>query len=332
MQPDVYLQHESSANIDRHGRVLYGSISDLDIVTSQSADIERRVVYPDKKQFGIVLTHDVDHVYFSIEKKVRYAIRTIGARKWSHIKHLLHTPCSMHNPLLNTQKIIDLENRYGATSTFFVMAATDEDSRYDVADTKELLQFLISHNREVGLHASYTSYTNSEQIKTEKARLEAVLGVPVVGIRQHYLRFNRSTWQAQAAAGFQYDATLGYADRIGFRNGMIRPFVAFDENNQSLPLIAIPLGIMEGTLYARQYMNIPFVPDIETAWQACREVLDEVKRVGGCVSILWHPDQFDDVLHPNSMALYERILQYGAEHDAWMTSGAEVIKYLQENT
>ena len=50
---------------------------------------------------------------------------------------------------------------------------------------------------------------------------------PVEGIRQHFLKYNNPlTPRIHEKAGLLYDATLGFAEQIGFRNSYAGPFQA----------------------------------------------------------------------------------------------------------
>jgi len=82
-------------------------------------------------------------------------------------------------------------------------------------------------------------------------KLEKVLGKKIVGYRNHYLKFKvPETWGLPKEAGFKYDTTLGYADCVGFRNGMCHPFKPFDLNiNSYINILEIPLIIMDRTLF-----------------------------------------------------------------------------------
>lgn len=83
-------------------------------------------------------------------------------------------------------------------------------------------------------------------LAAQKQRLEAALGRPVVG----YL----------SRAGFCCEATIGYADGIGFRGGVCYPFKAYDlKAGREIDILEIPLAVMdrtfEGYMLARRRKN-----------------------------------------------------------------------------
>ena len=99
-----------------------------------------------------------------------------------------------------------------------------------------MLYEVITHERghEIGLHPSYRTYLSPQQIKREFRilRHEAELaGIRQEqwGGRQHFLRWKApDTWQGWEEAGLQYDSTLGYSDRPGFRCGTCYEYPVFN--------------------------------------------------------------------------------------------------------
>ena len=154
-----------------------------------------------------------------------------------------------------------------------------------------------------------------------------ILGEEIIGIRQHYLRFDiRKTWEIQDQAGFKYDTTLAFPDQAGFKNGMCLPFLTFDPQSlKQNKLVEIPLVIMDAALSG--YMQL----SLKQSWELIQKLLDTVRELQGVITILWHNDRFDALTHPKSAALYEKILQYGQGTNAWMTSGENIYKHWKQN-
>ena len=76
---------------------------------------------------------------------------------------------------------------------------------------------------------------------------------------------------------------MGYADLIGFRAGMSRPFRAFDvAANRPLNLTIHPTAAMDATL--NRYMGL--TPN--EALDALEQLAQEVKDVDGVLTLLWH--------------------------------------------
>lgn len=278
------------------------------------------VDYPDGAPFAVCLTHDIDSIYQSILAKGMNIYRSFKKRDFSGILRYTGQIRSRKIPLCNFTQIMDLEEKYGAKSTFFFMAETpgECDYAYDIEDAAPEIGNIIDRGWEVGLHGGHTAYLNPQEMKEKKERLEKVTGKPVIGYRNHYLRFRvPDTWEYLSQAGFLYDTTLGYADCAGFRNGMCHPFRPFNLNTgKEIDIMEIPLVVMDGTF--PHYMRIP----IDRAWVMIKQLIDRVEVCHGVMTILWH----NTFMEGEGMRVYEKLLQYSQERGAWMTNAASLFK------
>ena len=152
--------------------------------------------------------------------------------------------------------------------------------------------------------------------------MEKVLGKKVVGYKNHFLKFKvPDTWSLLEKAGFKYDSTSGYADCVGFRNGMCHPFKPFNLNTgKEIDILEIPLTIMDCTLF--DYMRL----DFGKAWDITKMLIDIVEKHKGIITILWHNTYMVD----DKLKFYEKILKYCYEKEAWMTSGEEIRTWWRE--
>src|SRR5207248_7757008 len=92
----------------------------------------------------------------------------------------------------------------------------------------------------------------------ERRRLMEVAGASVHGLRFHNLRGGYGALPAVAAAEFEYDSSLGFAEEPGFSAGIARPFRPYDrEQDRPLDLIEIPLALMDTSLLSRRYLGLP---------------------------------------------------------------------------
>jgi peptidoglycan/xylan/chitin deacetylase (PgdA/CDA1 family) len=229
------------------------------------------------------------------------------------------------HPYWNFHKIMELEEKYDATSSFYFLAhePEEQDYRYSLETIKDDIRYIDARGWEVGLHGSHESYNNYDDLLKRKEKLESILGKPVIGYRNHYLRFKTpDTWELLSKAGFKYDTTFGYNDCAGFRNGMCHPFKPFNLNTgKEIGIIEIPLTIMDGTLLG-DYMRL----DFEAAWNLVEELIDKVEQCRGVITILWH----NHYMQGEKLNFYERILKYCYEKDAWMTSGRQIYEWYSQ--
>jgi peptidoglycan/xylan/chitin deacetylase (PgdA/CDA1 family) len=277
------------------------------------------VEYPNNAPFAVCLTHDIDLVYQSIPSK---GLATLRALKQGELTEALHSITRMRSkklPFCNFSAIMDLEEKYGAKSTFFFMAEKpgEQDYAYNIEDLETDIGEIIDRGWEVGLHGGHTAYLNAHEMREKKVRLEKVTHKRILGYRNHYLRFRvPDTWECLSKAEFQYDATFGYADCAGFRNGMCHPFSPFNLNtNHEIEILEIPLTIMDGTL-DQTYMRL----DGRSRWEFVKMLINRVAGFHGVFSLLWHNTSMDG----GNLELFEKILGYCHERKAWMTSGSNI--------
>jgi len=152
-------------------------------------------------------------------------------------------------------------------------------------------------------------------------RLNRVCSTPVSGIRQHFLKYRiRTTPQLQIRAGLTYDATLGFAERIGFRNSYAFPFMLYDfKKHESMDIWQIPLNVMDTTLL--EYMSVPVESIIETV----QPVLNEVSRFHGVFSLLWHNSSLDEEEYRGIGPQYQKLLEHIAGSGFTSLTGARMV-------
>lgn len=285
--------------------------------------------YPANKKFAICLTHDVDDLYPPFTHQMLSSLTCLKNGDWSGFKgHLLWQAKGKEaSPYWNFQKIIELEQKYKAKSTFYFMATARDPKRfrYNIEDLADELKFIVESGWEVGLHGGYYAFNDLSAIKREKQRLEKVLDREVIGYRNHYLRLQvPHTWALLEKCGFKYDSTYGYTDRAGFRNGMCHPFRPYNlQAQQWMGIYELPLHVMESAIF--ESVNPP------AAWELIKGLLGQVERNKGVLTVLWHNNVFSCPFRAGWSELYENILQYGQEKQAWMTSAEEIWRWWQEN-
>lgn len=288
------------------------------------------VSYPEDKKFAICLTHDVDDIYPPLSHLVLACLDSLKKLDWSQFKEHLFWQIKgkQFSPYLNFREIIAIEEKYNAKSSFYFITATKDPRRfrYNIEDIKDELVNIVERGWEVGLHGGYYSYNDLEAIKLEKSRLEKVLGKEVIGYRNHYLRLEvPKTWAILEKCGFKYDTTYGYTNRVGFRNGMCHPFKPYNLFTKKLMgIYQIPLHIMDGTLF-------DLTNSFNRAWDITKNLIDTVEKYQGVLTVLWHNNVFSCPFRSKWKLLYERILKYGSERNAWMTSAEEFCRWWQDN-
>lgn len=255
-----------------------------------------------ERNYQVFLTHDVDHPLGAINKTWPQVMRNIAGdilrRKNLNLAYRRFiAKCSKMEDLdpYNTfEFIMDMSERYGLKSIFYFKAGVSNsrfDVYYDLSSPwiKSLISRIHERGHEIGLHTSYEAYRDFRTIRSEFERLLTVLHSLKItqekwGVRQHYLRFEvPTTWQACEDVGLDYDATVGFADHVGFRCGTCHEYPLFNlKTRRILHLRELPLIIMDMTLL--YYMSLQpeqVIEKIERLSNICR-------LYGGTLSLLWH--------------------------------------------
>lgn len=256
------------------------------------------------KASSIWLSHDIDSVYGAWKEDGKKLLKhkKFGTFVRLAAQHFLQKP-----QWLNLTEIAALEAKYGMASTFFMLTEKGKiDQRkvnsdyglFDKGITSELQQ-LHKNGIEIGLHKSLSPTTYQE----EAAKLGAIRSN-----RNHYLAINwPSDLYQQAEAGIRVDASLGYAEEMGFRNGYSLPFFPFDiEKRATIPVLECPLHIMDGTF--SQYKKCT----AEDAFREIHSFLNE-NTYNAVISVLWHNSHFTNYKYKGFPAVYSRILDCANE-------------------
>jgi peptidoglycan/xylan/chitin deacetylase (PgdA/CDA1 family) len=191
----------------------------------------------------------------------------------------------------------------------------------------EMMKEIDTRGWEIGLHPSWYSFDDVDELKRQKEALEKVLNHDIVSIRQHCLHYDiRITPRIQAEAEFKYDSTLGFNDNIGFRFGTCYPLRLYDlQEKTELPIKEIPLIIQDGAmLNPKKGMRL----DGDTAFQYVVQIAEAAKGVGGVLTLLWHTNQ---IHKPEWWNLYLRTLEMLSAKNAWFGSVKQIGEWYQEN-
>lgn len=327
----VKEEEYETQELDHFGRFSYTSSKYRDVLHPTVSDFllanGLEVSYPDGKNFGVCLTHDIDYLRFPRGDSLRSSIRSLKNLEIRKAFKWLAAGINRKSTILrNIPRIMDLETEYDAKSSFFFLAQDQSavDFIYRIEEFEESLGLIADRGFEVGLHGSLLASVDLDLIQQEKRRLEKLLGKKVIGYRNHYLRFELpTTWELLTEAGFKFDTTFGYHDALGFRNGMCHLFQPFNlKKNQFLEIWEIPLVIMDTTLI--QYLSL----NTTQAWDVIRQIIDVVESRKGIISILWHNSRMFGELRK----LYKKILSYCSEKDAWLASGEEIVSWWTSNS
>ena len=260
---------------------------------------------------NVALTHDVDR----IRKTYQYITHTLKGFSKMRFSNSVKSMFLKRNCYWNIDEIMEIEKSYNVKSTFFFLNESIRFElfkkkswklsmgRYSIFETKvrDYIRLLDQNGWEIGVHGSYNSYKSLELLKKEKEDLESIINHKLIGIRQHYLNMAENTWELQKAAGFKYDSSFGYLDKIGFKESRILPFRPFDDY-----FAVFPLSVMDYCF-------------MSTAgrWNAFDEILDIADQYNALIVVNWHSNIFNEIEYPdyknNYIKIIEKCLNRGAK-------------------
>jgi len=280
-------------------------------------ELDNSLVFKERK-YELFLTHDVDIPlkYSSFKKYIREIGGDLIKRKslllafrsiWQQAQVLLNVK---KDPFDTFDYLMDISEKVGVKSYFFFMGkgVTKFDNWYKSDDIfiNKLVKKIKKKGHHVGMHPTYNAYNNFEQFKNEKQELEKNLDTKIIFGREHYLRFEvPTTWQIWEDNGMQWDSTLSYADKEGFRCGVCYEYSVFNIlTRKKLKLKERPLIVMEGSFTTYQ-------PDIEPVdmEKKITQLIHEVKKYDGDFIFLWHNSSFNTSGWKKYQDVYERILK-----------------------
>jgi peptidoglycan/xylan/chitin deacetylase (PgdA/CDA1 family) len=253
----------------------------------------------------VALSHDVDR----IRKTYQYITKTGRVLLKFDFRQLRRaiSDIGVKRPYWGFDEIILIEQKFDVRSTFFFLNETIPFElfhpgnwklslgRYKFSEEKVagIIRWLDENGWEIALHGSYRSFNDKELLKTEKADLERILNHQVIGVRQHYMNLDASTWVNQYEAGFKYDSTWGLGDAIGFRENRVMPF--FPLNNE---FCVIPFTVMDSCFASTK-----------NRWERLEELTSIATNQGALIVINWHSNNYDATDFPSYRDDYIEIIR-----------------------
>jgi hypothetical protein len=229
--------------------------------------------------------------------------------------------------------ILQLEAHHGIRPTWFVICADPSlrsvlagDATYNPQGpaVRRILNALTHAGHEIALHGSFATGDSAALMADQRRRLSRLADAPVVGVRQHFLRMRPGrTQQHMVAAGLDYDATWGFADRSGFRLGVADVVSCWEAAaERTLPLDIVPLIWMDRSLSKYAGIEEPgrWIEDARDLMRACKEV-------EGAWAGLWHPNTTEALGFPGAEPAFVSLLQAMADDRPYFGSAHKLVQW-----
>jgi peptidoglycan/xylan/chitin deacetylase (PgdA/CDA1 family) len=222
-----------------------------------------------------------------------------------------------------------LEGR--ARSSFFVIpfkgrpgangekpAPAQRASGYSADDIALEVRQLQSEGHEIGLHG-IDAWHDSSKARVEMQEIRQITGTREVGVRMHWLYFDKRSPAVLEAAGIDYDSTVGYNEAVGYRAGTAQVYKPLE----AAKLLELPLHIMDTALFfpGRQNLSPAEASKIVAA------IIEHAVLLGGVVTINWH----DRSIAPERLwgGFYSTILEECDKKGAWFASAGETVRWFR---
>ncbi len=256
-------------------------------------------------RFRVIITHDVDRT--TALEPTAFASALLKSLR------LRGAPClgprfvlSPRALVRNVERLLEFEHAQRVGAYYFMMSGPYRAGRHGTRTdirwraSRNMVRLVSDAGMTVGLHGSFHA-RECGSYGEERERLEQVTCRPVTMHRNHYLRFSSERLANQLeAADITHDFSVGFRSRIGFRAGLGRVYPAFDWVRQhTARLRLVPLLFMD---------NLLLGGDVSVLFKKLCDALQEVKQVGGCVSLLFHPETF--LIAPETWSFFQRTVAW----------------------
>lgn len=267
---------------------LFGYLSSAKVTMTHDVDAFRKTVAIRIKQtlfnifnfFNSILRGRLHEAAKFIKQALRFLF---FSENWNRFDILLQI-----EKMAGLQAVFNFYSKYEKTSLKTWLL--DPSYSLEDADVCQVISQIRQAGHIIGFHPGYDSWNNTDLFSEQKEKLERQLNVDIVSCRQHWLRFSWScTWSVQQKNGIEFDTTLMFNDRPGFRNSSTicwRPWCMSSGSQHKIK--AVPTILMDSHLYDyKQFTDEGRSLEIQK-W------INSIFLVNGHACVLWHPHTLAD--------------------------------------
>ena len=177
----------------------------------------------------------------------------------------------------------------------------------------------------MALHTSRLGYKKKPFLSKEKKRLRNLIGTRnLQGVRNHYLSGNfPKIWEVYEGEGLNYDSSLGWSTRLGYRAKTSNPFQPLNlTSGQPFKLVEFPLIFMDTAVEDN---------GVEYIYNECKFFIDQAETDRSVLTILWHTDRVCNPEYTNFSEAYLRILELLSKRRFVSKTCSEVCEMYQDH-
>jgi peptidoglycan/xylan/chitin deacetylase (PgdA/CDA1 family) len=224
--------------------------------------------------------------------------------------------------------LLDMERRLGVRSTLYFLpfpnirgttvsgepAPANRSIFYSVKEHREQIRALEAEGWEIGVHG-IDAHWSAEAAERERHEITAVLGHDHLGIRMHWLYHKgRETFEILSKAGYVYDATPGWNDKVGFPEERFQPYAPINGD----PFQVLPLNIQDCAMFEELRLSE------DEAWNETTAILKKAALHHAVITVLWHNDSF--ALPRFWGSFYERLIKQAREDGARIVRAIDIVR------
>ncbi|MFA7080984.1 MAG: polysaccharide deacetylase family protein [Bacteroidales bacterium] len=313
---------------DKHGRFRYqesfafkNSFLHKPIVNIWAKLLEEKLkeLYPDLEfsthYFRFYNTIDIDSAYSFKEKglarKTVGFIRDVLSGNFSEFIYRFNVLFfGKQDPYDTFDYQISLIKKHKLKTIYFILFGHYGKYDKNISPYNKKFQMLIKYlcdYAKVGVHPSYASFDQKEELSIQIKELLQVIHKPVFRSRYHFLKFRLPiSFRRLLENMITDDYSMGYSDIIGFRAGICSGYNFYDlEIDGETKLRLHPFALMDVAL--KNGMGL----SPEEAVEKIKQIANEVIEVEGDFISVWHNESMCERYQWKGWReVYEKMIEY----------------------
>jgi len=257
----------------------------------------------------LVLTHDCDQLRGNdlISQATRVyrmlaPLKRLRPPALSNIRHVWENAVSPRRYFFDDAlAMCKAERRLGFRSAFYFL--NGKGGRLGARSGSTIIaEFFrrLPQDAEIGIHYNYRYVFDRTLLERQIRELESLTGRTIRSGRAHYLVFDpNESFSVLAELGIEADESMGFSSLNAFRLGFAGAFRTWQGLTEGArPVVEIPMHFMDANTAPR---------DDEFD---LRRMSADVEKVGGIVTLLFHPGAFHSPEVPELHGVYQSHLSY----------------------
>lgn len=290
--------------------------------------------WPGDHRWAAALSHDLDVVAFWPLFTGLRLTELVRHRDWRRAARTLAAAgaSALTDPITHgIGRLLEREAQTGLPSTWFMLCGTPTLATFSAGDltyrpesrrATAIFERVRDSGHEIGLHGSFETSQRPAAFQEQTERLARLSGARATGVRQHFVRLRPgSTHLQMAEAGFGYDASMGFADRNGFRLGVADVVPGWSAGRGvAIELDLVPFAWMDRTLSKYSGVENP------EAWiEDGLELAARCRAVEGMWAGIWHPNLVPALGFPDGLEACQALLQGLARERPWFATHQQLV-------